>query len=58
MFSAVWLHSSFSITSWLSRQPRHALRERHRAFLQLVVGDGLEDQADLAPPRAPGSRRR
>ena len=48
MFSAVWLQSSFSIWSWLIGTRAMRVRERHRVRLELVVGNGLEDQADAA----------
>ena len=48
MFSAVWLHSSFSICSWLPRDLGHALGRRRERVLELGVGNGLEDQADAS----------
>ena len=58
MFSAVWLQSSFSITSWFSGSRAMRRARREGVLLELRVGHRLEDEADLGGRRAPGSRRR
>ena len=54
MFSAVWLQSSFSITSWLVGTRAMRAASAVACARELGVGHDLEDEADLAPPRRAG----
>ena len=47
MFSAVWLQSSFSMTSWFVGTRAMRSRERERVLEERGVGHDLEDQAEL-----------